>query len=247
MNNIIEEIYRTGIVRDEAGNEYELKANIDKLEGEFIFQLIKANPNIQKTLEIGCGYGLSSLYICQALFGRISAKHFIIDPLEYSLFHGVGIANLRRAGFDQFELIERPSEFALPEITQKEAGTFDLIFIDGWHTFDHVMLDLFYANYLIKVGGYIIMDDCNWPSVAKAVSYVSRYPAYKLIRQCTSQVSIKQALANTVKAMIPPSVASCILPKTLYDKYYIRSVYSSMIALKKVDNDSRNWDWFEPF
>ena len=125
MNSIIEEIYRTGVVRDRFNNEYKLHSSIDRIEGDFIFQLIKSEPDIFKTLEIGCAYGLSSLFICSALSERESARHIIIDPFQYSHWHGVGVSNLHRAAFDFFELVKMPSEFALPKLAQNESGTFD--------------------------------------------------------------------------------------------------------------------------
>jgi predicted O-methyltransferase YrrM len=247
VNSIIEEIYRTGVVQDKLGDEYKLQSSVGKDEGEFILQLIRSDPNIRKTLEIGCAYGLSSLYICSALSERNSAKHIIVDPKQHKDWHGIGIANLQKADFGFFELIEKPSEFVLPDIAQNESGTFDLVFIDGWHTFDHTLLDLFYANRLIKVGGYIVVDDCNWSSVAKAVSYILKYPSYQLNSQCLSKLSLKRALGNVVKTLIPPSIANYMLPRNLYDRYYIRTLYSSMVALKKVASDERDWEWFEPF
>lgn len=244
MNSIIEEIYRTQVVRDEFGNEYKLHSAVDRLEGEFLFRLVDSNEDIRKTLEIGCAYGLSSLYICSALSNRDSAKHIIIDPFQRETWHGVGVYNLQRAGFSFFELIEKPSEFVLPEMTQTESGTFDMVFIDGWHTFDHTLLDLFYANRLIRIGGYIVVDDCTFPSVAKAVSYMLNYPAYKLDALCPSKTSLK---AKILQSVIPPSVAGYILPRNIYDRFYICKVYGNMVALKKVGEDERSWNWFEPF
>ena len=247
MNRIIEEIYRTGVVRDEFGNEYKLHSGVDRFEGEFLFQLISSNPDICKTLEIGCAYGLSSLYICSALSNRDSVRHIIIDPFQYEEWHGVGIHNLQRANITFFELIEKPSEFFLPELAQHEAGTFDMVFIDGWHTFDHTLLDLFYANRLVKVGGYIVLDDCGVSPIAKAVSYMLKYPAYKLLNQRLTKKSSLRTIGDIIKTVFPPSIAGYILPRNLYDKYYIRTLYHSMVALKKVENDERSWNWFEPF
>jgi hypothetical protein len=82
------------------------------------------------------------LYICEALSGQGSGRHTILDPGQYSDFHGVGIANLKRAGFDFFELIEKPALLA-------EGRKFQFALIDGWHTFDHTLLDLFYVNRLL--------------------------------------------------------------------------------------------------
>ena len=247
MNSVIEEIFRTNIVQDERGNEYELHSGINQTEGEFIFQLINSNPHILKTLEVGCAYGMSSLYICSALAQRNAARHLIIDPFQYDEWHGIGLCNLKKAGFNQFELIEKPSEYSLPEIAQKEPFTFDMVFIDGWHTFDHSMIDLFYASRLIKVGGLIVVDDCRFSPVAKAVAYMLNCPAYQLVGRCGTEISPKTVGANVVKTMIPPAVAGHILPRNIYDKYYVRTMYPSMVALKKVEDDQRTWDWFEPF
>lgn len=66
---------------------------------------------------------------------------------------------------------------------RKQPESFNLIFIDGWHTFDQMMLDMFYANRLVRIGGYIIIDDCNWESVAVALSYYMNYPACEWLRE----------------------------------------------------------------
>ena len=147
MHAVIDEIYAANLVRDDAGNEYDLKSAVDRAEGELVHQLIASDESIRTTLEIGCAYGLSSLHIGSALSGRDGARHIIIDPFQYPQWHGIGMANLQRAGFDFCELVEEPSELALPAIARTESGTFDLVLIDGWHTFDHTLLDLFYANH----------------------------------------------------------------------------------------------------
>jgi Methyltransferase domain len=68
------------------------------------------------TLEVGCAYGLSSLFICSALQERHGATHTIIDP--YQNGYGVGIRNLEDAGLRFFNLIENKSEFALPKLLE---------------------------------------------------------------------------------------------------------------------------------
>ena len=53
----------------------------------------------------------------------------------------------------------------------------DLVFIDGWHTFDYTLVDAFYANELLRVGGYLVIDDAQHSGVAKCVRYIE--PNYK--------------------------------------------------------------------
>jgi predicted O-methyltransferase YrrM len=224
-----------------------LKDHISAAEGEFITGIITQDSSIHRTVEIGCAYGVSSLYICGALAGRDGAKHIIIDPNEYTGYKGIGAANLKRAGMDFFEVIAAGSEFALPGLAEKQAGAFDLVFIDGWHTFDQTLLDLFYANRLLRVGGYIIVDDCNWISVAKAVAYFAKYPAYQCWGQLPwAQVSRKRRLAHRLASIFPEAFGDYILPKIVHDFLYgLR--YSSMVALKKTAEDQRDWTWYKQF
>jgi len=249
MNSIIEEIYNTDFVMDKFGNKYKLNSQIDKDEGKFIFNLIKEDSSIQKTLEVGCAYGLSSLFICSAISGRDNIKHVIIDPFQFKDWNGIGILNLKKSGFDFFDLIVKPSEFALPELTKREEGTYDMIFIDGFHTFDHTLLDVFYANRLLRVGGYIIIDDCWFKSVSKSISYLSKYPSYKIwsqVKNNSSQKSRNRKIGELITKIIPEPIRCYIFPKFIYEK--VRPAqYSSMVAFKKISEDKRRYDWFEDF
>jgi predicted O-methyltransferase YrrM len=250
MNDFVENIYKTRLVQDESGNEYELHSEVDKFEGELLHAVISSDQTIRRTLEIGCAYGLSSLHICSALSTRESARHVIIDPAQHAYWHGVGVYNLKRAGFSFFELIERPSEFILPELAQSEAGTYDLVFIDGVHTFDHTLLDFFYANHLIRIGGYIVLDDCTTASISRVVSYISKYPCYRLLSQFSRNLYKKSPISRIAKMarlLLPTSMSVYLLPKHLYDRYYSRAMYPSMVVLKKVEVDGRNSDWFVAF
>jgi predicted O-methyltransferase YrrM len=247
MNGVIDEIFQTGMVVDRAGTRHSLHSNVDQREGQFLYDLIAADPTIEKTLEIGCAYGLSSLHICSALSTRSSPQHIILDPFQNTQFHGIGIANLERSNFNFFKLIEEPSEFALPAIAKAQPHSFDLIFIDGWHTFDHTLLDLFYANRLIKVGGYIVVDDCGMAPVSKAVSYIANYPAFEIKAQSQRAKTVTSAMKQIVRILIPSAIAGYVLPRNLYDRYYVRTLYSSMIAFQKIAEDDRNWNWFQSF
>ena len=118
-----------------------------------------------------------------------------------------------------------------------------MVFIDGMHTFDHTMLDLFYANRLIRVGGYIVIDDSNFWSVSRAVSYILNYPAYRLWAQ-TQVVSLKGRIAEFVARILPKAIGSLFLPKIIYELIYRNP---KMVVLKKVANDERKSKWFKDF
>jgi predicted O-methyltransferase YrrM len=245
---IIDEIYRTGVVHDASGNEYKLSSEVASVEGDYLYRLISSDSSVTKTLEVGCAFGLSSLHICEALRSRPEASHTIIDPRQMDVWHGVGVTHLERAGIDFYSLISEPSELALPNLLRSQPEGFDFVFIDGWHTFDQTMLDIFYANRLVREGGYIVIDDCNWASVSAAVSYYVNYPAYELLRKpALTARTWRLRVARAGRTALPPGVAHMVLPGGIYDRIYRRMQYPSMVALKKVAKDTRGWAWFKGF
>jgi predicted O-methyltransferase YrrM len=100
-----DEIYRSRVVRDAAGNEHALIGEIDPIGADYLYRLISSDDSITRTLEVGCAFGLSSLHICEALRNRPNASHTIVDPLQHERWHSVGIAQLERVHIDFFDLI----------------------------------------------------------------------------------------------------------------------------------------------
>jgi predicted O-methyltransferase YrrM len=242
MNQTIEKIYETGSVVGQSGKVHKLHSAIDREEGNFLQSLIRDDPTIRKTLEVGCAFGLSSLYICEATRDRPEASHIILDPKQTTLFDGAGIASLEAAGIDFFKLIEKKSEFALPQLLEDNEGKLDFIFIDGWHTFDHTLLDCFYATRLLRVGGILAIDDLSFKSVRKVVEFLKTYPCYEELgsvgkmRKPSWTLTIARGLGLNKQSM------KQVLAPNLYRKLS-QDFSPRMIALRKTTEDSRNWDW----
>ena len=250
---LLEEIFSKKIVYDEAGKEYQLNHNIDREEGEFLSGLIEKYKPV-KTIEVGCAYGISSLYICSALEKIEGANHTIIDPCQSEYYHNIGISNLKKADINFFEFFEELSEIKLPELL-KDKRKYDFGFIDGDHRFEYTLLDFFYLNRLIDVGGIIVIDDTGLPAVNKMMRYILNYPAYQQIgRVRLKYTPQRQAFDTLLKG--PIRLFSKLFPNKLkyeiFSPNVIRSekklhLDSSMIALQKVSNDDRTWDWFKEF
>ena len=230
-----------------------LHSNIDENEGLFLTKIINKN-NYSKSIEIGCAYGISSLFICDALQKSDSPRHYIIDPFQNTDWKGIGIENLKKCNIDFYKLIEKPSELALPELLAK-GEKFDFAFIDGWHTFDHTLIDFFYVNRMLEVGGTIVIDDVGLESVNKLVRYVLNYPSYELSGAIIIDISKKKKVFNNL-IINPLSFISKILPKKVRSKIFSNDflypdntlgIQSSMVAIKKIKEDKREWYWFEPF
>jgi predicted O-methyltransferase YrrM len=132
--------------------------------------LLAENPNT--VIEIGLAYGSSALAIAEALAaaGPDGARHVIIDAYQ-KRFHGSGWAAIVEAGAAGLcRLVEERSQTALPRLLG-DGFAADAAFVDGSHIFHNVFVDLFYLRELVRPGGLVILDDCNFPSVATAARY----------------------------------------------------------------------------
>ena len=125
------------------------------------------------TIEVGLGYGLSALYICEGLLanGNPTVRHVAIDPYQDTRFAGCGMQLLAEAGLAKVvEHYAEESQIALPRFSS-EGRNFDLAFVDGNHRFDGVFLDLVYLGRLVGPGGILFLDDYQLPAVARAASF----------------------------------------------------------------------------
>jgi predicted O-methyltransferase YrrM len=177
---LVEEILRTKSVRAVDGSTtFPLKDAIDEETGALLQELIEEKrPKV--TMEIGLAYGISGLFICEALAKASGKKHIAVDAFQSSTWSGIGMHHLRQAGFgDLVELREQLSEDALPQMVQ-EGVKVDLAFIDGTHSFDQKIVDFFYVDRLLNVGGVIAFDDCDWASIRQACRYIATNRPYRV-------------------------------------------------------------------
>jgi predicted O-methyltransferase YrrM len=132
--------------------------------------LVEAGAHV--VIEIGLAYGSSALAIAEALIcqNKQGTKHVIIDAYQ-DRFQDVGWEAIESAGLgDLCTLVPERSQLALPRLFT-EGVVADAAFVDGSHTFHNVFVDLYFLRELIRPGGLIVLDDCQWPSVATAVRY----------------------------------------------------------------------------
>lgn len=254
-NELLNEIFYTKTVFDEKGISHTLSSNIDEKEGLFLLNIIK-EYKVRNTIEIGCAMGISSLYICSALNEEKEKHHTIIDPMQTSDWGNIGVANLKRVGVDFYEIIEQPSEIALPQLLSLKKE-YDLGFIDGWHTFDHTLVDFFYLNRLIKVGGIIVIDDISFAGIKKLTRYLLNYPCYEFIGSVPikKERGLKSYLYNSVipgffrfvSMIFPPKMRFKLFAGNVLESKKNKQLSSSMIALRKTKEDNRRWDWFVEF
>ncbi|HKI46952.1 MAG TPA: class I SAM-dependent methyltransferase [Balneolales bacterium] len=107
--------------------------------------------NNMRTIETGVGF--STL-----IFTLNRCDHICIAPIQDEI-------DLLQRYFDKFyidssktKFIVEKSEFVLPKLIQEKV---DLAFIDGRHAFPTPFLDYYYLSLMLKVNGYLIIDDIH--------------------------------------------------------------------------------------
>ncbi len=180
MLPLVEDSLRTKQVRTIDGTAtLPLKDSIDEPIGALLQKLIaEKRPSV--TMEIGLAYGLSTLFICEALAKVGGQRHIAIDAFQSSIWSGIGLHHVRAAGYGHLlELREELSQDALPRMFA-EGMRVDFAYIDGTHTFDQKIVDFFYVDRILNVGGVIVFDDCDWPSIHQVCRFIATNRPYRV-------------------------------------------------------------------
>lgn len=255
MNPILKRILEAGKSTSENGAEYVMHSTVTPQVGEFLQDLIR-EIKPKNSLEIGLGYGVSALYICDALKEPgIGGRHVTIDPFQYTIdsfgktFDGIGMYNLRKAGYaDIVEFLDKPSAQALSGLIA-EGRKFQFAFIDGWHTFDHALIDFFLIDQLLDVGGVVCFDDANWPSVRKVCRYVVTNRSYSVFKTSGNETdsALRKILVFLVHCLKPfKGLLRFLKPEILISDSDL-GLKGACICLRKEAGDKRLWDAHRDF
>ena len=250
MNPVLKELLETGLAVSETGKVHKVSSHIPTDEGRFLEHIVSdLKPEV--SLEIGLAYAISTLFICKGLEAVRKPRHIVIDPnqfksspLQQVSFEGVGLLNLRRAGYEHMiEFHDAPSYLALPMLVRSDVKI-DFAFIDGWHTFDFASLDFFYVDLLLRPGGIVVIDDTHFPSVWKLCRYIVKNRAYKVV-ECLPAADIvtrhplrwlhRNGTRRASRAWYRWTHNDGLLP------------HSRCIAFKKEAEDTRSWDFHRDF
>ncbi|NEQ45752.1 MAG: class I SAM-dependent methyltransferase [Leptolyngbya sp. SIOISBB] len=238
-NEVIQEIYRSGLVRDAQGSTYPHDSSSVTFQAGALLYAFVREMKPAKTIEIGMAYGLSSLFICQALSDNGSGQHTAIDPFQEKVYKSIGLLNLERANLKEiFRFYESPSEVALPQLVSKNE-TFDFAFIDGSHLFDNAFVDFFFIDRMIEEGGYIAVDDIWMPAVRKVVSFILKSKPYDLMRPPYSP--------DTSFMLRGARLGRRILQNPLGRDWTLKLIPENIALLKKTGQDQRSWDFHREF
>jgi len=223
---LLNEILSTRVVTDAGGGQHKLSSETAERFLDALHRSVLATkPKL--VIEIGMAYGIASLAIACGLQDAGEEGQLIsIDPNQSTDWHGVGVENIRRLGFEsRHQLIEQPSYLALPRLLA-ERTTVDLAYIDGWHTFDYTLVDFFYIDRMLPVGGIVAFNDAGWRAVHKVIKFVATHRKYAEV-----DVGLKPEYGTPI-----PSFRKILSGRPGQDRYF-----------RKLENWEPRWNFHARF
>jgi hypothetical protein len=125
--------------------------------------------------------------------------------------------------------------------------TLDFAFVDGWHTFDQVMVEFYFLNRLLRVGGVIAFDDANRRSINRVVRHALTYPAYRVYATERGESPRPTVLGRSRRALTRVPAISGILRPDFLRKDWDLGILGTCVAIQKVADDKRSSGWDRTF
>lgn len=244
MNQLLEDVFATQTFLTQDKRSIQIHSETGKAQCEFIQRLILENK-FSNSIEIGFAYGMSALAITEEIT-KNNGRHVIIDKFENTGWNGVGLDLITQAGyFSNIEFYEEYCYVVLPKLLE-QGRKFDFAYIDSTKQLDWLMVDFFFLDKLLEKNGIIVFDDVSFPGIRKLLRYISQFPDYKVYD--TFPKNQKLNFGGKVLSMLKlmPKSSKYIKENITMTDFEL-GINSHCVALQKLNNDSRNWDWHKEF
>jgi hypothetical protein len=122
----------------------------------------------KRYLEIGTAEGGSAMIVMSAIkaLGFDDFQGICIDP-KFDISQKTKLA--LQNNFTFFEEIS--SLNVMKKAKAQVGGFFDVLLVDGDHTYDYALADIILAIPFVQPGGYILVDDAGYYQVRDAIQY----------------------------------------------------------------------------
>jgi predicted O-methyltransferase YrrM len=219
------ELYRQRAVETADGETIPLHSEITAVMLDALHRQVAALAP-DNAVEVGLANGLSALGILSAMETTGRGHLTSIDPKQSEVWRGAGLTGIERAGLGgRHTLVEDYDYNALPMLLNGGLRV-QFAYIDGWHTFDYTLLDFFYADKMLDVGGVVAFNDCGLPAVRKVLRFVATHRSY-------SELDVGLGRAGWQRTT---RVRARLQHRTVSDRYF-----------RKVSDTEPNWDFFASF
>ncbi len=199
IGELIGRIYETGLIEGEDDALHKVfPAAVTPDRGAYLADVCRQfRP--AATVEVGIAWGLSTFWILQALLEqprRQPVPHVVMDPFQLFGYHRAALRALREIGLDSMvEFYEEASINVLEGLAAKERS-FDFAFIDGDHSYEAVMCDLWLLDPLLRPGGVIVFDDV-WSEGVQRACLLAQELGYTMWSEHPDRNSGHQAVMRT--------------------------------------------------
>jgi hypothetical protein len=144
-----------------------------------------ASSGAKRVLEVGMAFGSSTEAILTALRGAGGGHLTSIDPFQLvpppQGFGGEGLAKVRALGAeDMHTFLSDPDYLAMPDLV-RAGSRFDFVFVDGYHSLDYALVDVFFADLLLVPGGMLLLHDSSSVAVYKVCKFIEHNKAYRRV------------------------------------------------------------------
>jgi predicted O-methyltransferase YrrM len=148
---------------------------------------LKGYPDIEKIAEIGLNGGHSAANFFQSC-KRL--KKFVSFDVNYHAYTQVAIEYFSSRYKDIFEFVQGDSLLKVPEYAKCFPDQkFDLIYIDGYHSYDYCLNDIVNCKQLSHPGTVVWVDDYNASFIQAAVATAQRMGFIEIVNvhRCQDQ------------------------------------------------------------
>lgn len=155
-----------------------------------VLRLVPALGESPVVAEIGVGIGATTLRIAEIMENRGELHIFDREEVANDLY-----TDLIARGFTN--IVNHPNSSRAWDsyhwplakmINEGQREVFDLVFLDGAHTYLHDGLTFFLADRLMKIGGLILFDDYRWRFSASTAK--TKFPNLTAEQRYTPQIKM---------------------------------------------------------
>jgi predicted O-methyltransferase YrrM len=241
LPGVLLDLLESGVAINSDGVETPLRSNVSLADAQRLYDLVRARrPDV--TIELGFAQGISTLAIAQALEDNGCGTHYVVDPFEKSLYEGVGLTSLDRAGLrDRVVFHEASVEEVVPSLPRTSFA-----FIDASHIFDLTLMDFILVDKRLDLGGLIGFHDLWLPGVLKAVRFIVTNRDYRVYGDIpTRPTPTKWRVGNSVVRRIPR--AEMVFRPEVMELSMDLDLTRMMTFVEKLGGDTRTWDFHRSF
>jgi predicted O-methyltransferase YrrM len=180
-----------------------------------------------KYLEIGSWEGESLSWVMSEILSHPSCRATVVDPFlvpatQTRFYENLKIQNLE----SRVQVLEQKSHITLPTLGKQ---SFDLIYVDGDHTYQGVYADALQAWPLLKPNGWMIFDDYYWRTWSHSVLSRPQKALDHFVNSARSNLQVLfkghqlivqkiSELPDGLSSQIPSPTSLNFLPRSLAEK-----------------------------